>query len=165
MSLTVETGAIVPGAESYASVAEADAYWIVRNGTAWAALTTGAKEAALRMATDYIEAVYGERWLGDRVSAAQDLSWPRSGVYVDGVQIPSNALPIALVRATMELAVKASAGELLADQGAQVTRETVGPITVEYAAGARQATRYALVESLLAGLLTGGGGQIPVVRA
>ena len=164
MSLTVETGAIVSGAESYASVADADAYFTARANAAWAALSSTAKEAALRQACDYIEAVYGLRWAGDRVSDTQPLSWPRSGVYVDGVEIVDTALPAGLVRANIELAVKASAGDLLADQGAQVRSETVGPISVTYADGARQATRYALVESLLAGLLAVGFGQVKVVR-
>lgn len=166
MALIVEDGSQVAGAESYASVEDADAYFLARANAAWAALPDdAAKEAALRSACDYIEAVYGGRWLGDRVSDTQALSWPRSGVCIDGVEIADDAIPAQLVRANMELALKASAGDLLADQGAQVTQETVGPISVSYAAGARQATRYAFVESLLAPLLGIGAGQIKVVRA
>jgi hypothetical protein len=36
---------------------------------------------------------------------------------------------------------------------------------VTYAAGARQATRYAYVENMLAGLLAGGLNMVPVQRA
>lgn len=164
MALIVEDGSIVAGAEAFASVADADAYYTARGNTTWAALTTGAKEVALRLGCDYIEAMYGTRWKGERVDADQALSWPRRYVVVDGVQLDFEAIPAALLRANIELALKASAGDLLADQGAQVVSETVGPISVTYAAGARQATRYALVETMLAALLLG-AGQVPVVRA
>jgi hypothetical protein len=166
VALIVEDGSIVADAESYASVADADAYFAARANAAWAALATdAAKEAALRSACDYIEAVYGGRWLGDRVSDTQALSWPRSGVCVDGVEIADDAIPAQLVRANMELALKASADSLLADQSAQVTSETVGPISVTYADGARQGVKYAFVDALLGPLLGVGAGQIRVVRA
>lgn len=165
MALIVETGAQVAGAESYAAVADATAYFAARANTTWAALTTGAQEAALRNACDYIEAMYGTRWKGDRVAITQALSWPRDGVVVDGVELSTTAIPAALMRANIELALKASAGELLSDQSAQVLSETVGPISVTYASGARQNTRYAFVETLLASLLQGGLNQVPVQRA
>lgn len=165
MALVVEDGTGLADAESFASVAAANDYWTARASTAWDALTDETKEAALRQATDYIEAIYGGRWKGERIGSTQALSWPRYGVVVDGIERDSAVIPLALERATIELALKASAGELLADQGAQVVSETVGPISVTYAAGARQATRYALVENMLAALLRVGAGQIPVVRA
>ena len=166
MALIVENGSQVAGAESYASVADASTYFTARANAAWAALASDAlREAALRQACDYIEAVYGLRWKGERVAITQALSWPRDGVVVDGVELSTTAIPAALMRANIELALKASAGELLSDQGAQVISETVGPISVTYAAGARQATRYAYVENMLAGLLDGGLNQIPVQRA
>ena len=43
--------------------------------------------------------------------------------------------------------------------------ETVGPISVTYADGARQYTKYAAVDAALASLLCKGGAQIAVVRA
>jgi hypothetical protein len=165
MALIVEDGSQVAGAEAYASVADADAYFTARANTTWAALGTSAKEAALRLAADYIEAMYGERWQGERVTWTQALSWPRQGVVLDGVQLDYDVIPGALMRANVELALKASAGELLADQGAQVVSETVGPISVTYAAGARQATRYAYVENMLAALLDAGLNQVAVRRA
>lgn len=165
MTLVVEDGTGKADAESYASVADADTYWTARSGTAWAALTTGAKEAALRQATEYLDAVYAGRWKGDRGSAAQALSWPRTGVVVDGYALASDTLPVALARATFELAVRASAVELLADQSAQVKSEQVGPIAVTYADGARQSVRYAFVDALLASLLDVSAGRVKVVRA
>lgn len=157
MALIVEDGTGLPDAEAYISVADADAYHAARGNAAWAALTTPAKEAALRLATDYMEAEYGPRWLGNRLTAEQALSWPRD---VEGV-------PEAVRRANAELAVRASAGPLLADQGPAVKQETVGPLSVTYADGARQSTRYVAVEALLraAGLFRFAAAFIPAVRA
>lgn len=162
MALIVEDGTGLANAEAYISVADADAYFAARGNAAWAALTTGAKEAALRKGADYLE---GYRWKGERLTGTQALAWPRSGAVVDGYELAAAVLPAALVRANAELAVRAAAGDLSADAGAQVVSETVGPISVTYAAGARQQTRYEAVERMLAALLRGGGGQIPVVRA
>lgn len=165
MALIVEDGSGLVDAEAYISVADASAYFAARDNATWAALSAPAQEAALRRGAEYLDAVYGQRWQGSRLTAAQALTWPRAGVVVDGYSLDGSPLPVALVRANAELALRASSGDLLGDQGAQVTQETVGPISVSYADGARQNTRYALVEAMLAALLAYGAGRIPVVRA
>jgi hypothetical protein len=168
MALIVEDGTGKADAESYISVADADTYFAARANATWAALLTAAKEAALRAATDYMLGAYAGRWAGVRVSSTQALDWPRSLVVMRDAPAltyyADDAVPAAVARACADLAVRASAGSLLADQGAQVTQETVGPISVSYAAGARQATRYAAVDNALAPLLLG-AGAVPVLRA
>lgn len=160
MALIVDDGTGLATAEAYISVTDADAYFLARANTAWAALTTGAKEAALRQGADYLE---GYRWKGERLTSAQALAWPRSGVVVDGVT--AAAVPEAIRRANAELAVRASQGALSVDVGAAVKSEQVGPISVTYQDGARQQTRFEAVERMIAAYLFGGGWQIPVVRA
>lgn len=155
MALIVESGAGLPDADAYISVTDADTYFSDRGNEAWDALSTAAKEQALRKGADYLGAVYGPRWCGERLTDTQALDWPRG----------EPGVPEAVKRANAELAVRASAGDLLADQSAQVRSETVGPISVTYAEGARQGTRYALVEGMLTGLLAVGLGQVKVVRA
>lgn len=144
MALVVEDGTARADAEAYISVADADAYFAARGNTAWAALTEDAKEQALRRATDYMQAVYGPRWRGEPVTATQALDWPRT---------PYDPIPTAIARANAELAVRAAGSELLADQGPQVLSESVGPLAVTYAAGARQGVRYALVDAMLSAYL------------
>lgn len=156
MTLIVEDGTGDPTAEAYISAADATTYFAARGNAVWAALDADAQEQALRRAADYMGAQYGLRWVGDRVTDSQALDWPR---YPYG-----ELVPVAVARANAELAVRASAGDLLGDQGAQVTQETVGPISVTYAEGARQDVRYALVDGMLAAYLEG-VGQIKVVRA
>lgn len=180
MALIVEDGTGLPDAESYISVADADAYFAARSNAAWAALAAPAKEAALRKAADYIGAVYGERWKGVKLGPDQALDWPRALVErkdfryagLNGFTMisgryyyPSDYVPIPVARAAAELAVRAAAETLLADQGGQVKSETVGPISVTYADGARQGIRYALVDGLLAPFLGAGSGQVSVARA
>lgn len=162
--LVVEDGSGRPDAESFASLAEADAYWLARGSpAAWVGLFQDQKEAALRRATEHLQA-YSGRWRGLRVNAGQALDWPRSGVVVDGVTLAYDSLPVQLVRATCELAIKAGSGSLMVDETAAIKSEKVGPLEVTYADGARQQTRYAFVETLLAPLLAT-AGSIKVVRA
>lgn len=162
MALIVEDGTGVTGAESYISVAAADTYFTNRGNATWAALATDDKEAALRKATDYMEGRY--RWRGERVADGQALSWPRDCVYAFGYLVDSNVVPERVQRACAELAVRASADDLSPDLTAQVKQEIVGPISVTYADGARQATSYKAVDAMLAPYVYG-IGSIPVGRA
>lgn len=162
MALAVEDGTGVADAEAYISVTDADAYFSARGNATWAALDPTAKEQVLRKGADYLESEF--RWRGDRATSTQALSWPRSGVTMDGVALASDAVPLAIKRANAELAVRASAADLKADEGAQVLSEQVGPIAVTYAPGARQGTRYAAVDAMLAAYVRG-GGAVSVVRA
>lgn len=158
MALIVEDGSGLPNAEAYISVEDADAYFSVRGNAAWAALGTPQKEAALRLGADYMGAVYGPKWCGKRLTDAQALDWPRTG---------REGVPEAVRRANAELAVRASAGPLMGDQGAAVQSETVGPISVTYAKGNTGAVRYAVVDASLkaAGLFCVRPGFIPAIRA
>lgn len=159
MSVTV-------GVNSYVTVAEADAYFSDRANADWTALTTPQKESALILGCDYLEATYGSAWQGYRVSAGQILSWPRDGVYVEGVLISANETPLAIKRAQYEMALRASAGEpLIADQGQRVTEERVDVLTVKYAEFSDPAMRYPyanrLVLPYLRSAVTEGGIQTP----
>lgn len=172
MSLIVEDGTGKSDAESYISVADADTYFTNRGNATWAALTTQQKEESLRKAADYMLQAYGLRWSGVRVLDTQALDWPRYNVpRKDAAAMSygqpfydSHAVPAPVARACAELAVRASAADLSPDQAAQVKSETVGPISVVYADGARQDTFYKAVDQMLAPFLQG-GGSVPVVRA
>lgn len=165
MSLIVETGTAASDAESLCSVAAADAYHSARGNSAWAALATDAKEQALRRATDYIGQVYGNRWMGIRMTETQALDWPRWNVKTRiGTYYASTVVPTEVVRACADLALRASSATLLTDgSDAAVIREKVGPIEVEYAAGGTAAITFKAIDGMLAHLLSGnasamGGG-------
>lgn len=180
MALITEDGTAKVDAESLASVAYADTYHDKRSNAAWAALSTGDKEANLRKATDYIEEVYRSRWKGTRLTASQALSWPREWVVredfystgltppdsVDGsFYYPSDIVLPEVQRACAELALRASTGELAPDLDRPTTSEQVGPIAVTYAVGAREYVRYRAIDNLLAPFLTATGNSMKIVRA
>lgn len=102
----VEDGSIVPGANSFVSVAEADAILEVdfRKSPAWNALEQEDKEKMLVSATFYLEDNY--QWHGQKVEADQPLSWPRTGMRdKEGMCIAPGVIPKEIKRATAYLAV------------------------------------------------------------
>ena len=111
MPLTVETGTGSATAESYATVAQADAYLAARGHTAWADLETDVKEQSLRKATEYMFAAYSLRWAGYRMTATQALDWPRAYVprvpaMTGTLYYADNAVPVEVQRACAELALR-----------------------------------------------------------
>lgn len=105
LTLTKEDGTGKVDANSYASVADGDAY---HDGhlyaTAWTAATTASREKALVFATRLIDAEF--RFKGVKASTTQALQWPREECRdPDGADdLASDAVPSAVVNATCELA-------------------------------------------------------------
>lgn len=176
MSILVEDGSIVAGAEAYCTVDYADTYHEKRANTAWGDLDDDAKEAALRKATDYLEQVYRSRWKGSRVSATQPLSWPRGYVYLEpfirgaGTNYPylvdDDTVPTEVKNACAELALRASSADLSPDLDRGVLREKVGQLEVQYDPMSPQTRRYPTIDRTLAPYLNGGAGGpcVPLVR-
>lgn len=172
MSLIVETGNGLENAESYASVTDANTRIALRGDAAWGALDTEQKERALRRATDFMTANYRARWSGGRVSQNQSLDWPRSGVIVDGFAVPSTVVPADVVRACIDLAIRASTSDLLPDLDAgsnQIKVDKTGPLETEYFQNnVDPQARFLAVDALLApyfGTAGSGSGSIRLVRA
>ena len=172
MSLIVEDGTGKSNAESYISVADADTYHSNRDNTDWAALTTAEKERLLRIATDYMVAVYRLRWDGYRYVNTQALDWPR--IYVPMRDICSvnaypeyvdfDVVPVQVKNACAELALKANNETLLADQTQGVTREKVGPIEVEYDKFSPQFKRYLQIDAMLNIYFASSANQVKLMR-
>lgn len=103
-TFTVETGAGVTDANSYCSVAAADAYHEARLRTEkWQEATTAERERALAMATKLLDQQM--EWRGARVLSREFPAWPRTGMYDKaGILIDAATLPTCLVEATAELA-------------------------------------------------------------
>lgn len=164
MTLIVETGSGVAGAEAYASEAECSSYWTARPHSTlaadWTAASSPQREGALREASAFQDAVFGLLYRGARAGYVQGLEWPRSDA-LDDQGFPLPARPPQLVAATCELAARALSGPLVADaeQDGQVkrVRSKLGPMEdeVEYIDGtAARTPRYGFVDRLLAPLLT-----------
>lgn len=167
MSLIIEDGSVVIGAESYISVAEADAYHESRGNAAWDVIDD--KEALLRKATDYMVSKYRLRWSGSRVYSGQALDWPRVNVPI--VDSPyrayhdSNSVPIEVRHACAILALKANSAALTEDQGQKVISVQVGPITTTYEPSSSTVVKYSEVDNMLAPYFSGGANTLRMIRA
>jgi hypothetical protein len=165
MALIVETGTGSATGESFCSVSDALAYHAARGNSTWATITTTQQEQALRRATDYMEAVYSQRWAGTRTTSVQALSWPRYNVFVNGYVTLSSSIPRAVINACSELALRAAAGELLSDSTQQKTRTKVDVLEVEFDKYSPQSTQYLAITALLAPYFESGSGvEVKVVR-
>ena len=170
MTLVVENGSIVSGANTYASVATADAYHTGRGNTAWVDADSEVKEPAILRAMDYIEA---QNWLGMAYSGPvggvgyQPLQWPRVDVYVGGFELAYDEIPPKVISALCEAAlvelVTPGALSVAIERGGAVIREKVDVIETEYASGAPATTVYQTIRQHLRGLVAG-GNAITLVR-
>lgn len=155
MALIVEDGTNTPGAQSYASVAVADAYHSDFGNDAWENYSETEKENALRQATRYIDTVYD--FLGEKKFYNQPLKWPRCG-YADYEPWP---VP-NLVAACCELALRAAVSDLLYDTEDQVIlREVIGPLRTDFAYKNPE-VRYTVVDRLLRELTTSSGSSVRI---
>lgn len=164
MALVVEDGTGLSTAESFISVADAEARLDSLGDTTFAAKTTAEKEAALRIATEYMEQLYRLNWKGTRKERLQALSWPRYDAVVDGFTIDSDIVPTEVANACADLALKSLTETLAPDLERGVKREKVGPLEVEYDTASPQAKRYRAVNNALAAFLKGSSAVAMLVR-
>lgn len=154
MALTVETGAVVAGANSYVSVADANAYHLARGNTMWTG-DDGVKEAAILRAMDFIES---RAWKGQKTAYGNQLCWPRTGVVDrEGFDVPADTVPPGVVIALYEAALRelVTPGCLAPDlaRGGRVLSESIAGMSTTYAQGAPAGTTFAAITNALAGLV------------
>ncbi|MDD2966608.1 MAG: hypothetical protein PHN64_03815 [Desulfovibrionaceae bacterium] len=110
--LIVEDGTIVNGANTYASLADADAYCLARG--LWVdsgadAVAISKKETALIRAADWLN---GMDWKGAPVDALREMAWPRDGVHLgQRIEVDNNIVPPQVVTACIEAAAIFYGGE------------------------------------------------------
>ena len=152
MTLIVEDGTGLADAESYVTIAEFKAYHNAR-GNDIESLENAIIEQLLRKATDYMIAAYRQRWAGSRVNATQSLDFPRYNVPTNDVYysyyLPNDTVPNEVKNACAELALKAIAGDLMADLTQGVVREKADVIEVEYDKFSPVQTRYSQIDAML----------------
>lgn len=115
---------------------ESFAAWLAANGFT---LPQGASPAVLRArGSAYLDAVYGPRLICSAPTGGieQELAWPRTGHYVNGALVPSDAIPAAWVRASyraawLEASVPGSLS-LTVNPNQRIKRQKVGPIEREF---------------------------------
>ncbi|CAB4194529.1 hypothetical protein UFOVP1254_105 [uncultured Caudovirales phage] len=172
MTLIVETGTGSGSAESYASIADADAYQTARGNTLWTGLLELEKEQALRRATAFMSQIYRMRWAGYRMSEVQALDWPRAyvpipdvvGIYRGTSFVANNSVPIVVKNACIELAYEAAGGDLNPPATQGVVSKEVGPIKVVYDKDSPPGKRFPAVDAMLAPYLSYGSNTMKLVR-
>jgi len=169
MAFVVEDGTGVQAANAFISVAQFKDHHDTR-GNDYSTLLpsdTVIQEAIVR-ATDYLNMRFGLLFVG-YVSehSNQGLSWPRQDAYyVSGKQI--SGVPVEVVQATAEYALRAASGSLAPDITYDITNapvtereERAGPIVERYKFGgggvASSFRRYPLADKLLDPVLSGRG--------
>lgn len=182
MALIKETGGIVAGANTYVTVAEADAFLAYHTTrAAWAAMTEADKEAALVQACRAMDAVCA--WKGAKVDIDQPRAWPRAGVTVSGIAeawnplwsrsgagYPSDQVPQAVRDAQCELAALMAQGDRTADldsAGIKSVKVGKGALEVEFDPSTAPRMIGRLPPALLSDYITGAGGKgtVKVYRA
>lgn len=166
-TFTVETGAGLTNANSYVSLADADQYHDDFGApAAWTGATDAAKQAALRVATQYLDATFGARWKGTKANETQALDWPRSNAVREDYVLDDTAVPLELEHAASVLALKHIGGTVLVpdivNEGAVAsTRVKVGPVEEEtrYLSGKGETdtTTFSLAERIVRPLLQPAG--------
>lgn len=124
-----------PAANSFETVAEADAYFQTRPGSdAWFELAPTEKEAALIQATRLI--TVGICWTGTPTTETQALPWPRTGMAArNGGLVADTAVPLDLKWATSELALALLTRDRVAENQADalgLKELQVGPIDLVF---------------------------------
>lgn len=163
MALVLETGAVVAGANSYATEAMADTYFDNRANNDWLDSEED-KEGALIRATAAIDAKYRHRFPGYRVSAReQTLEWPRLSAYdYEGNLIVADEVPQEIIDATIEAAARelTTPGSMMQDlgRGGAIRRLKADTVEIEYADNAQVQTTFQLIDGILSGILESGNG-------
>ncbi|MHC2298156.1 DnaT-like ssDNA-binding protein [Rhizobium mongolense] len=109
--------------------------WLTDNGYT---LPVGAPAPAVlrNRGSQYIDAVYGSRFVGSVVDPEQERQWPRENAIVNGKLFPSDVVPTAVIHASYfaayQEAVTPGSLSVVGTSSSAVKREKVGQLEVEY---------------------------------
>jgi hypothetical protein len=126
--------ALAKGVNSYATVAEADSYFLDRLDAAiWTAADATRKAQALITASLLLN---DQKWIGIAVSDSQSLAFPRSGSYFDSMMgteviLTEDEVPSRVISATYELALHLLTNGNVLDDTGSVRNMAVGAISLE----------------------------------
>lgn len=169
MAVVVEDGTGLANADAYVSQADTDAYWAARTtntlAAAWAAASSTLKDSAIRVATEYLDTKYS--WKGLKLSSAQSLVWPRTGVFDELDTELVTQVPVGVEKACYELAARALSEDLRADstQDDFIESEKIGPMETKFRAGSTALPTYRIVNDLVAPYVLSSGSVVTLVRA
>lgn len=156
--LVVEDGTGKADANAYVSLSDCADYCAAR-GLSFPSSPSEPGEQAIIRATAAIDAKYRARFPGSKLNGrAQALQWPRTGAYdADDEEISSDEIPIEIVMATCEAAVREmeEAGSMMPDleRGGDIRSLKAGSVAIEYSGAAPATTTFSIIDGILAPLL------------
>lgn len=180
ITITVETGAVVAGANSFVSLADFKTYCDNRGRVYTAIYGDETIKAALIKMADYLNDI---PWKGVKTGRDNPMAWPRYGdesggslwnqiqwpasswvgvLDRDGFYIDTSAVPVEVVKAQNEgtwLILTGKDMEPVLNRGGQIKRQKVDVIETEYFATAPPTTEFKAVMNRLRGLLRSSGGD------
>lgn len=155
MTLTVEDGTGVAGADTYVDVAYVSAFATARNLTFTG--TTAAQEAAIRAGLSYVDHQGRFPFRGSKTSATARTEWPRTGASeFYGPAIPETYVPWRVQDAQALAAILVLGGTVLQaklDRGGKIASKKMDVLSVTYAADAPAEAVYPEIVGLLSPLL------------
>lgn len=129
MTIIVEDGSVVAGANSYITL-EQYRTWANQRGFVSEESDAVLKRHILR-AMDYFEQLL---FIGNKANENQPLQWPRTEALIDGYYADATEIPSQVKRALYEaVKVEADGNSQLLTQDRRTSRERIGDIEVVYA--------------------------------
>jgi len=155
MSLIIEDGSVVAGANSYFTAASASSYLGTR-GTYFLSASTAEQENALIEAGMYLNSL---PWRGTKKTRDQTMEWPRLYFYdSDGYQYANDVVPTRVKWAQAEAAEEFLAGNTLLTTlkpTDRIKRKKIDVLEKEYFPSASSGkTKFPKIDAMLRGLLT-----------
>lgn len=137
MTIVVEDGTVVSGANSYVTHTELATYADDRGVTLTAVQAD--REALLFNAMDDLK---GRCWRGTRIDIDQELDFPRANIWRDGFVLPHDEIPTELKNGQMSLALAAISitlqpAESAQGKGAVIEERVEGAVTIKYSDSGR----------------------------
>lgn len=158
MALITEDGTGLSNAESYISVADADAYFTLRNSPEdWTLATVSVKEAALRYATEWLDNQYN--WYSSILNSSQALGFPRIDFFDKEGRIITG-IPTKIKNATCEMALNYLKDDFSDSNREGIQSETVGSASITYRGGGKA---YSFVKIMLKDYGTPNAGRNSVM--
>lgn len=148
--------ALTVGTDSYVTLAEANAYWLARNNSAWSSATDADKEKAIRESTQYLDGAYS--FIGFMTNFTQSLAWPRNGAVIEkgnyaGRSYLTNEIPKQVKDAVCELSLEALSERLEPTNEGNIAKVKVDVIEVDYSDFAPSKKTFSFVTKILDGLI------------
>jgi hypothetical protein len=146
----LEDGTGVPDANVYVDADFAGSYFRGQALAAWNNIDEQGREDIIVFASGYIDTAFA--WKGARKTPEQGLSWPRTGVIVDGFE--AEGVPSAVKKAACEAVRLRMDGESLYNDNAEkeITSASSDSVSIHYTKNEKAATRFDIINKLLRGL-------------